>query len=117
MMRLVYLALGLLAVALGVIGVFLPLLPTVPFLILAAFCFARANPAWERRLLEHPRFGPPIRAWREHGAIGRAGKTGAVIGLTGSAVIGLFVLPGLWRFLPLTVAVACGAWILSRPSR
>ena len=63
-MRRLYLALGLVSLGLGIIGAFLPLLPTVPFLLLAAFLFARGNPAWEKRLLDHPRWGPPIRDWR-----------------------------------------------------
>ena len=64
-----YLYAGLLAVALGTVGIVLPLLPTVPFMILAAFCFARSSPALEARLLNHPKFGPHLVAWREKGAI------------------------------------------------
>lgn len=115
-MRIAWLVFGMLAVAAGVVGVFLPILPTVPFMLLAAFCFARSNPAWERRLLEHPTYGPPIRAWRERGAIGRKGKAAAALGLSGSAVIGWVLLSGPWRFLPLTIAIVCLAWILTRPS-
>lgn len=114
-MRLAYLSVGILAIALGVIGIFLPILPTVPFMLLAAFCFARSNPEWERRILDHPRFGPPVRAWRERGAIGRPGKIAAVLGLAGSAAMGLLLLDGPWRFLPLAIAVTCGAWIVTRP--
>ena len=115
-MQMAWRAFGMLAVAAGVVGLFLPIMPTVPFMLLAAFCFARSNPEWERRLLEHPRFGPPIRAWRERGAIGRHGKIGATLGLSGSAVIGLLFLPEPWRYLPLGISIVCGAWILSRPS-
>lgn len=114
-MRLAYLSVGILAIALGVIGIFLPIMPTVPFMLLAAFCFARSNPEWERRILDHPRFGPPIRAWRERGAIGRPGKIAAVLGLSGSAVMGLVLIEGPWRFAPLAIAVTCGAWIVTRP--
>ena len=114
-MRTLYLLSGLLAVALGVVGIFVPVLPTVPFMLLAAFCFARSNPAWERRILEHPRFGPPVRAWRERGAIGRPAKIAAVLALAASAGIGLWLLPEPWRWLPLAVAVICGAWIATRP--
>jgi uncharacterized protein len=114
--RAVYLTLGLIAVALGVIGIFLPVLPTVPFMLLAAFMFARSNPAWERRILEHPRFGPPIRAWRERGAIGRGGKVAALLALTASAAGGFVLLEGVWRFVPLGVALVTGSWIATRPS-
>lgn len=114
--RTVYLVLGLIAVGLGVVGLFLPILPTVPFMLLAAFFFARSNPAWERRILEHPRFGPPIRAWRERGAISRPGKVAALVAMSGSAGIGLWLLPEPWRYVPLAVAVICGSWIATRPS-
>jgi uncharacterized membrane protein YbaN (DUF454 family) len=114
--RLLYLAGGILSVLLGVIGAFLPLLPTVPFMLLAAFLFARSNPAWERKLLDHPRFGPPIRAWRENGAISRRGKIAATLALSASAISGLLLIDGHWRYVPLGVAILSGSWILSRPS-
>lgn len=115
-MRHVFTLLGGLSVGAGVVGIFLPLVPTVPFMLLAAFLFAKGNPAFEARLLAHPRFGPPILAWRQHGAIPMVGKVCAVIGLAGSAAMGFYFLEDHWRFLPLAVAVICGAWILTRPT-
>lgn len=53
---------------------FLPLLPTVPFLLLAAFCFARSSERLHLWLLAHPRLGEPIRDWQERGAVGRRAK-------------------------------------------
>jgi uncharacterized membrane protein YbaN (DUF454 family) len=114
-MRPLYLVLGIIAVALGVIGMALPLLPTVPFMLLAAFFFARSNPRWEQRLLDDPRFGPHIRAWRERRAIGRSAKIAALLALCGSAIGGLLLLDGGWRFVPLAVAVISGSWIATRP--
>lgn len=115
-MRPVYTVIGLLSVGLGVIGIFLPLLPTVPFMILAAFCFARANPVWERRLLDHPRFGPHIVAWRTRGAISRRGKAMALVALAASAAVGLATLNGWHAYMPLAVALISGTWIATRPS-
>jgi uncharacterized protein len=69
MIRFGYLVAGMMSLLLGGIGVLLPLLPTVPFVILAAFCFARGSPALEDWLVSHQRFGPHITAWRTRRAI------------------------------------------------
>lgn len=73
-MRPVWILCGVVALALGVIGLFLPLLPTVPFLLLAAFCFARSSRRLHDWLIAHPTFGPPIRDWQRRGAIRRRTK-------------------------------------------
>ncbi len=65
---LVFLA-GCLFTVIGVIGLILPGLPGTVFLILAAWCFARSSPRFEWWLLHHPRLGPPVKTWRERGAI------------------------------------------------
>jgi uncharacterized protein len=106
---------GLVSVTLGAIGAFLPLLPTVPFLLLAAFCFARSNPAWEARLLNHPRYGASLRLWREKGAIGKRGKYGATAAFAISIALGLAMIPLPWSLVPVGVALICGSWIWTRP--
>ncbi|MEL6233685.1 MAG: YbaN family protein [Pseudomonadota bacterium] len=73
-MRPVWFLIGLLSVGLGALGVVLPLLPTVPFMLLAAFSFARSSPRFHDWLLAHRTFGPQIVAWRDHGAIPRRAK-------------------------------------------
>ena len=73
-MRILWLTLGYVALLLGLAGVVLPLVPTTPFLILSAFAFSRGSPRLERWLVEHPRFGPPIRDWREEKALSRRAK-------------------------------------------
>ena len=115
MRRTLYLTAGIASVALGVIGAFLPILPTVPFLILAAFCFGKSHPEWEARLLNHPRYGKSLRLWREHGAISRVGKVGATVAFTGSAVMGFVFLALPWSLVPLGVGLMCGSWIWTRP--
>jgi uncharacterized membrane protein YbaN (DUF454 family) len=111
----IYLAAGFLALALAALGALLPLLPTVPFLILAAWCFARGSPALERRLLDHPRFGPAIRLWRESGAISRTSKRAALAAFAFSAVLALAVAPMPWALVPLGAALIGGSWIWRRP--
>jgi hypothetical protein len=71
--------LGVLALALGALGVVLPLLPATPFILVAAFAFARSSPRVHRWLLAHRRFGPLIVNWRRHGAIARGAKRLALI--------------------------------------
>ena len=115
MIRLGYLLAGLLSLSLGLVGAFLPLLPTVPFVLLAAFCFARSDPRLEQWLVGHERFGPHIVAWRSRGAINRAGKRAALTAFALSAVAGLAMLSWPWSLLPLAVALVGGSWILSRP--
>jgi len=118
MKRGAFFALGCLFVVVGFVGAFLPLLPTTPFLILAAGCFARSSPRIENWLLNHPQFGPVLRDWREHGSIPRKAKLFACIGMTlGYAVFWWTSKPG--PLLAAGVAVlmiGAAAYVLSRPS-
>lgn len=115
MARSFYFGLGLIALALGAVGIFLPLLPTVPFFILAAYCFGRSDPRLERWLLEHPRFGEPISLWRRSGAISRRGKKAAIAAFAVSAISGYVLTPLPWAYVPPTVALIGSLWIWSRP--
>jgi uncharacterized membrane protein YbaN (DUF454 family) len=114
-MKYVHLTAGFVALALGAIGAILPLLPTVPFLILAAFFFARSNPEFEAYLLNHPHFGEPIRTWRARGAISRKGKKAATIAFAISLGLAFVLMDMPW---PLVSAAAIGltaTWIWTRP--
>lgn len=95
-MRAVWLALGMASLGLAALGVALPLLPATPFVLLAAFFFARSSPSLHRRLLESPTFGGAIRDWQERRAISRKGKFAAVsamaLSLALSVVLGVEAL-------------------------
>jgi hypothetical protein len=111
-----YRALGALCVALGAVGAVLPLLPTTPFLLLAAWFFARSHPEWEAKLLAHPKWGPAILALRDHRAIPLVAKRLATVLLVISAGGGLLTLGEPWRYVPLAVGVVVLAWMWMRPS-
>jgi uncharacterized membrane protein YbaN (DUF454 family) len=114
MVRIVYLTLGMVSLLLGGIGVVLPLLPTVPFMLLAAFFFARSNPRLEQWLVRHPRFGHHIEAWRVRRAISRRGKAAALLAFAASAALGIALLPLGWELVPLLAALIGGSWIATR---
>ncbi len=117
LLRPVYFVLGLVCVALGIVGAFLPLMPSTIFLILAAWCFARSSRRLEAWLLQHRRFGPILRAWRDERAIPRRAKILACTGMTlGFAIFLLGAQPGPWLLAAVFLGlVACAAYVLSRP--
>lgn len=116
-MRPVWFVIGLAATAFGIAGAVLPLLPTTPFLLLAAFAFARSSPRLHDWLVTHPMLGPPIENWRANGAIAPRVKILAVIVM--AATLAASVLAGLdgWIILLQAGVMALVAiFILTRPS-
>jgi len=94
---LLYLALGWSCVLLGVIGAFVPLLPTTVFLLIAAWAFSRSSAHWHHWLREHPRFGETIRAWEEHHAMPRRAKRIALLALAASYAFTAWIFgPSSW---------------------
>lgn len=106
MIRWLLIGMGSLSVALGAIGLFLPLLPTVPFLLLGAICFANASERLHAWLLSHRMFGPPIRDWNERGAIRRPAKW-----LASLSIVASFALAILFGFGPLVLTGQAAALI------
>jgi uncharacterized membrane protein YbaN (DUF454 family) len=106
------LALGCLA--LGVIGAFLPVLPTTPFLLVAAWAAGRGWPQFEAWLLAHPRFGPPIRRWRDHRAVPRSAKWAASLTMLASAALLAASSAPLALKLAVPAVMAAVAWWLWR---
>jgi hypothetical protein len=120
MPRAFYMALGWAFVGIGFVGIFLPLLPTTVFIILAAACFARSSPRLEAWLVNHPRFGPALRAWRADRSMTTRHKAlavGAMCASIGATVILARGMPVAVRAALLAVAAAVSAYILTRPTR
>lgn len=115
-MRYIWLACGWIAFILGVIGAMLPLLPTVPFLLLAAFCFSKGSERWHDWLLNHEKFGPPIEQWRKHGAISTRVKCMAMAFILGSVGLGvLYDISTRALIIQITVLTCVSIFILTRP--
>jgi uncharacterized membrane protein YbaN (DUF454 family) len=114
-----YSCIGFIAIALGVIGLFLPLMPTTCFLIVAVWAFSKSNPETAKRILQHPQFGPTITTWMKHKSIDRKVKCkismSIVIGFsitllitTPSLMLSAFLISGMLILL---------FYINSRPER
>jgi len=117
--RAFYLVGGLVALLLGLIGVFLPLLPTTPFVLVAAWCFARSSQRFHRMLVEHRLFGPLIRDWEAHGVIPFRVKC-----LSTTMMILMVSYPLIFRSFDLWLKFSAGAavvvalfYIWTRPSQ
>lgn len=107
---------ALTSLAVGIVGVAVPVLPTVPFLILAAWAASKGWPSLERWLLEHPACGPHIRRWRERRVIPRRGKIWATIAMLGSAVLLQFLaVPDWLRIAGPLLMLVVAAWLWRRP--
>lgn len=114
--RFLWLLLGLGATGCGIAGAVLPLVPTTPFLLLAAFAFAKSSPRLHAWLTNHPQFGPLIDNWQQHRAIGRGAKRAALFFMALALVLSwLLAVPG-WVLVVQAVVLGCVAtFILSRP--
>ncbi|MCG6122991.1 MAG: YbaN family protein [Microvirga sp.] len=116
MMRLVWQGIAWTSLMLGALGVVLPLLPTTPFLLLSAWCFARSSPRFHDWLIHHPRFGPSIEAWRDQGAISRRAKGLALLSIAASLAIAVAAGVPAWALALQAVCLAAVTiFILSRP--
>ena len=111
--------LGALFVALGLAGVFLPVLPTTPFLLLAAACFARSSRRIHGWLLSHAHFGPLIHEWQAHRSMPYRAKRRALWLIAVSFAISItFFVPGWAAKLAMAAAgLVLGAWVARIPSR
>ena len=116
--NILFIILGHLCVAIGILGLLLPLVPGTPFLILAAYFYSKASPKFHHWLLSHKYLGPPVNNWNEHGAISRKTKffVSALI-LTNLTLVSLFV--NVHIYIKITVTMICLSvvlFIVSRPN-
>ena len=115
--RAIWLIVGLTALASGIAGIVLPLVPTTPFVLLAAFAFARSSPRLNDWIISHAHFGPLIENWQRHGAIGPRAKIGAIGAIALTPLITLLIGMPLWALLAqIAVLALVAAFILTRPS-
>ncbi|MDO5691904.1 MAG: YbaN family protein [Pseudomonadota bacterium] len=117
MLTLMWRAITVVSLALGLIGVALPVMPTVPFLIVSAWAASKGWPEFEIWLLNHRLFGPPILQWRERGAVPRRAKWYSTL-MMGTSAIGLqfFTQIPLWlRIAVPAVMLAIAIWLWLRP--
>jgi uncharacterized membrane protein YbaN (DUF454 family) len=117
MSRPFYLVLGFVSLGVGILGAFLPVLPTTCFILLSAYSFSKSSTRLENWILSHPTWGPVVINWRRYRSIPLRAKMMAVTGMTLSAFL-VFVSPA-----PLIVKIGCyvilllsGVYVVTRPS-
>ena len=115
-MRLTYLLIGHACMAMGFVGIFVPLLPTTPFVLLAAACYSRGSERFNTWLHQHHRFGPMIHSWRDHRAIGLRSKIAATIMVGASITYSAIRLDAPWNVVALLIGATVLTFILSRPT-
>jgi uncharacterized protein len=113
--RVLWVLAGALALVTGIVGIFVPLLPTTPLVLLAAFCFSRGSTRCERWLLEHPRFGPMVRDWRERRAVPLRAKQLATVMMAFGSALAAWRLPGAWAWVPAACCLGVAIWLWRLP--
>lgn len=107
-------SIGIFAVGAGIVGIFVPLVPTTPFLLLAGWCFCRSSPRLHRWLLAHPWFGHYIKQYQEQRGIPRPAKIlGLLMLWLSMGYLIIFVIQALWlRVLLTAIALAVSIYLL-----
>lgn len=116
--RPVYWLLGWLSASVGIVGIFVPLLPTTVFFIMAAWCWSRSHPHLAEKIFQHPRFGRGVKGFIEHGQVSVRGKCFATAGIVTGFLVFLFTARPSWM-VSVIVAVVFGlivVWLITRPT-
>lgn len=117
--RMVWILAGHVFLFLGILGAFLPILPTTPFLLLAAFCYSKGSEKFHAWLIQHPRWGPVIDRWQRYKQIPLRAKIISTILITGNGIYICFFLTISWKVKILVGLILSGAltFILTRPHK
>lgn len=117
LLRLLLLSLGHMFLVLGIIGAFLPLLPTTPFILLASACYARSSEKFQKALLSNRLFGPMLKNWQETKSISTRAKSTAVLTIFTGITISIWLLDALWtQLLLIVVGITISGFIITRPT-
>ena len=118
-MRMIFFTLGWSFFGLGIVGAFLPVLPTTPLMLLALFMFAKSSERFHYWLYHHRVFGPPLQSWYQHRVISVKAKVLSVSMMSLSLVYVIFFSPiSIWLMIVTGLLMGYGAWfVLTKPSR
>ena len=104
-------------VGIGILGAFLPVLPSTIFFIIATYFFGKSSTRLEQWMLNHPRFGHTVRSWQETRSIPYSGKVTALVSMFISSIMIVFSPASLWiTVLSLVILTACAFYVWSRPT-
>ncbi|WP_162047592.1 YbaN family protein [Vibrio taketomensis] len=107
---------GGLSLCLGFLGIFLPVLPTTPFVLLASACFMRSSPSFHRWLNQHPTFGPIISNWHQHRAVTRKVKLRGVLAMVLSFSFSIYIVSHNWlKIMLIVMLVILLSWFIRLP--
>ena len=115
--KIVWMAGGWVALGLGIVGAVLPLLPTTPFVLLAAYCFARSSPRLQLWLESHRIFGPMIANWRRYGAISVRTKIYSLSTMAASPFLTWALDAPIWALIAqIVMLIGAATFVVTRPS-
>ncbi|WP_232465145.1 YbaN family protein [Oleiphilus messinensis] len=114
LVRLLLISTGWLAVVLGVLGIFLPLLPTTPFILLAAGCFARSSERFHHWLVSHPNLGPIVKTWESGDGISIEVRNRIILVMWAGMAISMIIVAKFWATLFLCTTGVCVSIYLFR---
>jgi uncharacterized protein len=116
--RILYLLLGWFSLISGIIGIFLPLLPTTPFVLLAAWCFSKSSKRFHSWLLNHKFFGPIVHDWQSSDGIPRRARNRAILFMWIGMTISMVVVSRFWATIGLLIIGLCVmTYLLRMPVR